>query len=279
MTTWPVEKLRELIPNYLRGELSQEETVAFNEGLAIYNELRTELEEARQLSIGMEIIDRLSASHPNSLDLVSLIYQPQQLSPEVTTEIEEHLKQCGQCREEYEISRQAMLSAGQETTRTRVESATVFERLRDIIFPPRFVLRPVYAYLVVILLALPTYLGVRSLYVVHPTITVFSVRESNARGSEAEDIVSIAKNSDIIRLRFPSFPARKNHSYNLIILDNGGRTISAWYDRQIGDSTALDVPVTLLSGDTYTLVFEEIDSSGNKTDTFAPKVLRIKHSE
>jgi len=279
MTTWPVEKLKELIPGYLRGELSQEEKAAFIEGLAIYFELSAELEEERQLSIGIEIVDRLSVNHPNSLDLVSLIYQPQQLSRELATEIEEHLKQCDHCQEEYELGRQAMLSVSQESAQIRAESVTVFERLRDILFPPRFVLRPVYAYLVFILLALPTYLGVRSLYVVHPKITEFSIHESDVRGSGAEDVVSIAKNSDIIRLRFPSFPARKNHTYNLIILDKGGRTVNAWYDQQISDSTALDVPVALLSGDTYTLVFEEIAPSGKNTDTFAPKLLRIKHSE
>jgi hypothetical protein len=279
MTTWSVEKLKELIPSYLRGELNQEEEAAFNEGMAIYAELRSELEESQQLAIGLEIVDRLSFSHTSSLDLVSFVYQPQQLSRELAAEIEEHLRQCDHCREEYELSRQVMLSAGQESARVPARSKSIFERLMTFFFPPQFVLRPVYAYIAIVLLAIPAYLGVRSLYVLHPTITVFSVRESSMRGSEAEDVVNVARNSDLIRLRFPSFPARKNHRYNLIIADHSGRTISAWYDQQISDSTALDVPVTLLSGDIYTLVFEEIDPSGKKTDTFAPKLLRVKHSE
>jgi hypothetical protein len=282
MMIWPIEKLTELIPSYLRGELSQEEVAAFNEGLAVYTELKSELEDSRQLAIGLEITDRLSASHPSSLDIVSFVYQPQQLSRELATEIERHLKQCDHCREEYELSRQAMLSVGQESVPSRAKSASVFERLRNILFPRQFVLRPAYAYLVIILLALPTYLGVHSLYIVHPIITEFSVHVSSERGTEAEDLVDIMdvpKNSDFISLRFPSFPSSRNHSYNLTILDNGGRTVSAWYDQQIGDSTALDVPAALFSGDTYTLVFEEIDPSGKKTDTFAPNLLRVKHSE
>jgi hypothetical protein len=279
MTDKPIEQLREQIPRFLRGGLNQAETRSFQDGLASYPELQTEMNEMRQLLIGLEVTDRLFPEHPDSADLVALIYHPQQLDRELKKTIEEHLQRCCQCREEYELGTEAMLASIRLLEPARATTSSLLGRLRNMLLPPQFVMQPALAYLVIILLALPTYLGVRSLVVTHPSIVPVELHESGTRGDATTDEVTIAHESDVAKLLFPSFPARSNYHYNLLLEDRLGRVISAWYDVEVNRPKGFDVPATLLLEDTYQLEFEEISPSGTKTGSFAPTTLKVNRTK
>jgi hypothetical protein len=279
MTDSRIDRLREMIPRYWRGELDQDEAAIFREGLKLFPELRTEAEELRQLAIGLEIVDRLAAEHPDSADLVAFIYHPEELDHVQRRGIEEHLRQCEDCRNEYNLATEAEVASRPVLSPAQAVGASLPERLWHILFPARFVLQPAVAYLVILLLALPTYLGVRTLVQTRPSAISIEVHESGTRSGDDADKITISRKSDVINLQLPSFPARIGYRYNLLLEDSLGRVVSAWYDVTINRSDGFDVPASRLSENTYRLEFQEVSPVGDFTGSFAPRVLKIVHTE
>lgn len=278
MTVRPLDELRDLIPRFLVGKLSPQENEAFRLGISEYPELNNETEELKNLKAGLDIYEQAAQEHIRSEDIVAYARTSQELSGEVIAEIENHLTGCGSCREAADLSRKAFaIDIVPKPQEDRPLLRSLLRKLQEFLFPPRLVFRPIYAYVALLLLILPAYLGIHSLTNVGESAAVVDIHTSGLRGASTENIAVVDQSTRTLQLKFPAFPAKRNHLYNLQLRDMDNRVVVAWYGKSMTASTVCEVSTASLTAAQYSLEIDELDESGAKVDTFAPVVLNINH--
>jgi hypothetical protein len=256
------DKYSDLVPKYLKQQLSGDELAEFEHELNRNESLRSEVLELSRLYVGMQVSDRLDSGHIPSVQLVAYAENQDGFDSELRSDIEEHLRSCPDCSEELRLCRESIGLTGS----TDESSESVIVRMFRAIFQPRLSIRPVWAYVATLLIFALGYYGARDLW--HPIsgVVVFELDPTAARGEESENVVFVREGSAVVRLEFRAVVS--GDLYDLEILRPDGSVVIAKPSNITPEPSqnlfAFEVPTSYLPEGRYFLNVNEMDSTGKK---------------
>ena len=125
------EELLALVPFYVAGTLDPEEKESVDKNLSLSPELQTELAFWRRAQYAtVSYVEYLKQGHPSSEELVD--YVEQTLTGYRSELIDKHLRECGNCREEFDITVNTFPE--NKTSRQTHSEATPKKVLSDILY-------------------------------------------------------------------------------------------------------------------------------------------------
>jgi len=301
-------KLRELLPWYLAGTLSEDEKAQVAKHLQDCHDCRKEFEEIQNLGDAADHYgDVLFTKHIASDKLVLFAEAPRSLDAPERKNIEAHLSECTNCREELKLLQglESTLTQDKAPVKKKENSdwlSNFFLNLKNTLFP--VVLKPAFAYFLVLLLAYPAWQGLQkpgtaemqsasSGQEVTTAKTqsagpgqedttpnpffiqqVLSLQAGDTRGGEEENELSLYDSNEELALIFMvEITAEPNIRYDLEIFSDAG--VSVIKDENIKSMRGhgvfhLNLPPGFLDPGAYTLKVYEIDTqTGRLMDTYS----------
>lgn len=227
------EITEEILVKYLKGNLSEKQAGEVKSHIDRCPKCRESLEEANWIYDGLqEFGDVLFSEHIDAERLVSYVETPQDLTVEERRIIENHLRTCHSCSEEkriLEISQKELRRSGiKESTETIYTRARFLDKIFAQLW--RLVRRPAFAYILLLLLIYPAYLGLIKKDFLGLSEVVLTTKEliltDQIRGIAKEVPEVQVPQTEILRLRIP-YPIDTTFSlkYEVTISDSTGKTI------------------------------------------------------
>lgn len=271
---------RELIPAYLKNELSAQQLGDFEAALAGDDDLRQEMQDAAHLYVGIMVADKIDAGHIDAEQLAIYGTQPEELGDETRQEINEHLKVCADCSAELKLCR----LADTEPNESPATARGLFGRFLDLFMLRQAGLRqaglrqvgfrPVLTYTVVLLVAVATSYRVGLFQATDGEIPSFALSSRQFRGQEDRNLIEINKDQAVIEMRL-TLPTREGSVYTFEIIDAHGASVLMYPGRLHQIPFALLVPSDYLTDGTYTIrAVEEsaLEETERKPDTILVEV-------
>lgn len=256
------DKYSDLIPRYLKQQISGDELAEFEQEMSRNESLRSEVLELSRMYVGKLVSDRLDLVHIPSVELVIYAENMDGFDNESRRGIEEHLRSCPDCSEELRLCRESIRLAENISE----SSESIIVRLFRAIFQPRLSIRPVWAYAATLLIFALGYYGVRDLRNPISGMVVFELDPTAARGKESENVVFVKKGSAVVRLEFRVVVS--GDLYDLEILRPDGSVVirkpSNITPEPSHNLFAFEVPISYLPKGRYLLNVNEMDSTGKK---------------
>lgn len=280
------EEIAKLLPWYLTHTLSREEREKVKGHLAGCPKCAGDLEKIRWLSAGLKKYgEELLSEHVPSELLVIYSETKDEMRSEDLFRIEKHLESCPDCKRELQILERVNRSLKPSGKVSLLEM--IGHTLRGIF--PKFLTRPALAYIIILLLLYPAWLGIFQLRREIRKMQEPRVAQANyelipfdARsGAKLENEIKLGPRTDVFSLSF-NIPilVNENIRYDAEILDARNKTV--WQKRDI---KSLDEYGTFLlichsrffPEGSYTLKVEEIstrDSRVQEEFAFSFKVIK-----
>ena len=261
---------RELIPGYLKNELSTEQLNEFEAALSHDSKLRKEVQDATYLYVGMAIADKTAGDHIDSEHLAIYGTQPEEIEEHTRKEIEEHLKECSDCSTELKLCRLANI----EPDNTPATSRGWFSRLLDLFMIRQVQFRPAIAFASFLLIAVATSYQIGLFQSISSEIPTFALSSQRHRGTDDGNVITIDPNQDVIELQL-TLPTRTGSVYTFEIVDPQSITVLSFPNRPHQIPFALFIPSRYLADGKHTIrVVEEFvpDGTGRKPDTILVEV-------
>jgi len=247
-----------LIVKYLRNELTAAEQEMFENKLVKDAELKAELREMAQLSVGLDILDRIGSDHIDSEQLALYAENSGNLDKETLAEITSHLKSCDDCVAELTLCQNSLQSMPKQQT-AAVES--IWKRLLNSLVIRPIAFKPVYVYAATLLFVLVGYFGGSHMFA-PDTVGYFEVISIDTRGVGDENVYAITTDNKIIELKHVH-PVRSDCVYDLEILNSNQQPVFLKPNNLPQKVFAVEVPVSYLTPGNYYFVVIEKDLSGN----------------
>ncbi len=248
-----LEDYKDLLPVYVAGKLSGTEKLELERAIDRETELQGELKILVGMSRGLEILDSISRDHVDSELLARYAVEPGAVSKGERDQIESHLTACDECREEYELC--------DPTPAVRKQPAepksNALKQFFEWLLFGQARLRPVYAALVVLLLAVPViYLGVQQ--PLNDAVAAYDIVPFGARTLAASNRIEIGPDDRTVRLQFV-VPVLPDRLYTIELQAADDSPILIWPDNRASKAFTVDIPTTYLDDRTYTLVVKETE--------------------
>jgi hypothetical protein len=151
------KSISERLPWYLTDRLSEKERKEVENHLGVCQKCRDDLNEMKWLSRSIKnASEGLYTEHILSEQLVLYAESQSELDTDDLTFIEDHLAECKDCQQELELLKKVngSLQAGRKKSPIR----TISQWLIDIL--PEFAFKPAFAYIIILLLLYPAWLGI-----------------------------------------------------------------------------------------------------------------------
>ena len=258
-----------LLPWYITHTLSKEEEEKIRKHLAECPKCAKDLEEMRWLSAELEKYGKeLFWEHIPSELLVIYSEAKDELHTEDLLRIEKHLESCQNCKRELQILEKVNQSLKPAREISLLE--IIGQRLRGIF--PKLLTKPALAYIIILLLLYPAWLGIFQLRreirkMQEPRVAQANyelIQFDTRSGAKVENEIKIPPQTEVFSLSF-SIPilAAENIRYDVEILDARNRRV--WQKRDI---KSLDEYGTFLlichsrffPEGSYTLKVEEVNT-------------------
>jgi len=252
------EKYEDMIPAYLAGKLGESERADLESRLTESPELRSALDEFRQISLGLHALDAVVGDHVDSELLVAYGDDPDDLDASTRKEIERHLGSCDECREELSLCK-----AIPEPIPDK--SNAVVSVLRWLV-TPHLVLKPLHVAAVICLLVLPQVYMYTTREATMPSLAEFHL-ESVTRDVHSANIIEIMPDHTVVHLTF-AVPTIDSLRYNLELYDADDQLIFTKPNNLPKNILAVEIPTTYLEEGLYQLKVIELDANQNPTETF-----------
>jgi hypothetical protein len=148
--------IAELLPWYASKSLSETEMVRVDHHLSVCPSCNEELNSIKWISEALSSkAGENSRMHINSRLLTIYSESKNELKKDIVNRIENHLSSCQQCSNELEILTKVNQSLDDSKTETFIEG--IIQRIREFFAKP--VLKPAYAYFLILALLYPAWLG------------------------------------------------------------------------------------------------------------------------
>jgi len=162
-------KIAELLPLYINGTLKDVEKKKVEEHLKVCSKCQKDLAETKWVFDGVkEYGDVLLTGHIDSEKLVLYVQVPEQLTESNRVIIQSHLKHCSECLEEFKLLERSkkeleLLEESEVTTESKTSFRAQITKWVKGVFDGLswLVRRPAFAYVLILLLIYPAYLGLR----------------------------------------------------------------------------------------------------------------------
>lgn len=237
------EKLRDLIPAYVSGRMSDEQRTEFEKELASDPDLAAEVRELARIHLGISVADKLLEGHVRSEDIVVYAEAPDELDDATRSEIEDHLKACPNCAEEVKLCRPAPDTLTEEAAD---KGESFFHAVIRFLFPTRLGVRPGVAYLAVLVVACVSYFAARQTVTPEANLQSFQLVSSAVRGDADSNLVVIAPATPLVRLEF-NLATIKGRYYELSLLDQSGKPRFTMHHYQHRLPFAIEIPTRYLT--------------------------------
>lgn len=225
------QDIAKLLPWYVNGTLSRKEQEHVRSHLDDCPKCRREIEAMRWLSTRLaENSEALFSEHILPEMLVIYAENKSELSSQNVLEIEKHLETCADCQKEMQI-----LEKVNQSFRA-TNGKTLFEKLKTRLSElfPKALVSPALAYVIILILLYPAWLGVFKLRneiqrMREPGIasSPYELKSSDTRaGIENQNEIILPSQPDVITLCF-NIPilVREDIRYDALILDNDKKII------------------------------------------------------
>lgn len=246
------EKYEDMIPVYLSGKLDESEQAELESKLAESPELRAALDEFRHISVGLDALEAISGGHIDSELLIAYSDSPDNLDSRARQDLEQHLGECGECREELNLCR-------------KVPEPNKFTSLLQWFLAPRVVLRPALIVTAICLLILPQVYMYSTRETSHGSVAELHL-ESAERGTYV-NVLEIDPDNTVARLSFV-IPVLDDRLYNFELRDSEGRLLFIKPNNPPKKTLALEIPSTYFQEGRYQLRIVELGVDLEPTDTF-----------
>jgi hypothetical protein len=148
--------ISDLLPWYVTNNLPENEMVAVEHHIAGCSVCREELERIKWISDGFSAVAGKEKSiHINAEMLTIYSESKKELTKERIRTIEDHLSTCKQCAHELEI----LIAVNQSLVPLKNESVFIQIKQKLTVLATKTILRPAFAYVLVLLLLYPAWLG------------------------------------------------------------------------------------------------------------------------
>ena len=214
-----LEDLLDMIPKYLNRDLSDEEMKEFEEGLKTFPILKRETDELQDVKIGIALSDRYAEAHVTPELLTAFVFKPESFSPPEAEKISTHLASCERCQNYHNMTRKSHYYVTRDSLRLRIteQIRVLLERGSAFMQPaPRFAV----AALVMVLLAIPAFIGVRELADPSDQVSSWELLTLRERGVAGIDTLSIDNSTTVLRLWLADVPVRLDASYSFSLMDS-----------------------------------------------------------
>lgn len=248
----------DMIPVYLSGKLDKSEQADLESKLAESPELRAALLEFRQISLGLKAMEAISGGHIDSELLVAYSDNLDSLEPRARQEIERHLADCGDCREELTL---CVL-----VPETDAAESGTFATFLKWLMTPKMALKPLHVAVVVCLLALPQLYMLSDREMGQVSMTELHL-ESVTRDIETTNTLKISPDHTVVNLTF-TIPSIDNRRYNLELYDSANQLVFTKPNHPPENILDVEIPTTYFHEGLYQLRIIEIDANQNATETF-----------
>ncbi len=246
-----LDEYKELIPAYLAGTINDEDRLKLEAALQKYPELRDELEELKEISAGLTLLEEISTGHISPELLAIYAVEPGTLTKDDRKNIEEHIVTCDSCREELIICKESL--PGQEPTSQENPLTSFFNWL---LFG-HATLRPIYGLAVLLIIVAPVvYFSLQQPSELRQA--TYEIVPSGARALPTENKIEITDDHKIVRFEFV-VPVLPNRTYNFELIDPDGHTVLIIPDNKPQKAFAVDIPATYLSTGKYNLIVREFN--------------------
>lgn len=241
----------ELIAEYLAGKLAPDKAAELERRIAASPDMKRELAELRDIYLGVAAYDNAVGDHIESELLVVYCDNRSELEDEIVAEIDRHLSDCKQCREEVLLCGDRSV----QPKRSNVEPKRGFfhAMLQTVLSPRPLVIRPVALVAVLAVAAIPIILSVPQMFSPADGVAVFDI-EAPTRDIHAINRVEIDRYQQLISMRV-SPPTIEGRNYELHLLDPAGSIVLTYNQPHLdeGNYFTLKVPVSYLNEGTYIL--------------------------
>lgn len=267
-----LEDLLNLVPGYVAGKLTPEDANEFEQGLRKHPVLRREVEELRDFQVGLELADHLDEGHLDVEAMTQSVFSPDQIPPGENDRILAHTQVCRRCREAIELARSSRdLLAREETARLRkMDTSSLLMRLKTLFVPPRVVLSPAVAAITVLLLAIPAFYGVQTLWQGDRQVVIHQIKQLGTRAEGEIETVSLEADNRLLRLQI-LVPVQDSGVYDFLLLSSKGEAVFSIRGLTASEPMSVEIPTSYLRSEEYHLVFEERLSR----DTIATVVTKV----
>ncbi len=252
----------DLTVDYVSGRLSVEQRRDCETLMARDSELAREISLAAQMDVGITLLDRIQADHVDSLNLVVYAQGPEELDQSIRGTLEEHLRECSSCRNELAECRTA-LSANTDTPEIAFDPAGAGERPQ--VTPIGRVFKYAASVAAVIILVAGTYFVTQLTGPSEPTVAVYELSSGTERSLQAGNEIVLDSDVDLVRLEL-LLPTLEGRDYDYAVVDSKDKTVFELPDQRHQLPIVLDIPVTYLASDDYTIwVTEQPSTSGESS--------------
>ncbi len=260
-----LEELLNLVPKYLAGQLTGTELADFEAGLRKHPILRRELEELRELQSALTAADRLDEAHLESDLVARWVFAREDLEQSEKSKVTQHSALCRRCREAIELAQesQRLLSQSDESSLSRWVG-----RLRvwwEQITLPRLAFSPALTAIVLVVLAIPAFYGVRDLWQDDTGTQVHQVQRLGTRAGEAVERLEIEDSQNLLELSV-LLPVQDSANYRFQLLTLEGTAIYRLENLAASEPMVVQIPTTYLKSAEYIIEFTEL-SAGDSVAT------------
>lgn len=248
-------KIRELLPWFAMERISSEDKKRVEEHLRKCEYCRKLLDNIRQFSDSFNVVGSDATNHVSPVLLTIFSENKSELDNKIIRRIEDHLVVCNECAEEFRLLQLVNSSLDQGSQESFIE------RLHQVLvnfFEGRY-LRPVYAYLLILLLVYPAYLGIfrkgsEPVEINEPVtvqkLFVLEAADSRSMGQSINRIL-LEKSPELITLSF-NIPVSVDEvsSYHVFIKDMDDKTI--WEEKNVIPADAFGNIIIMCSTQFFT---------------------------
>ncbi|MBW1804361.1 MAG: hypothetical protein JRJ85_26965, partial [Deltaproteobacteria bacterium] len=143
----------ELIINYLKNNLEPEVKADLEKRLAEDKDFRQEFKNTASLYIGVQAYAKAQTAGIDSFSLAEYAEDPDLLDSETRREIKTQLKKSPQLVDELEFLRKSNIDPNSFWDKLKA----FFAKIMDLLLKPAFQFRPAYTFIVILLIAIPTF--------------------------------------------------------------------------------------------------------------------------
>jgi len=284
-------KVKELFFWYIAGTLSEKEKVFVEDHLKGCASCQEALKETEYLAhaVSAESIRKKSdappSDHINARKLMIYAEDVKKLDPEDRKAIESHLSKCDPCREQIMILKEMDALSGEGASAGRQSGFGPTDILKNWISAmktafPRFFLRPAFAYLIVLALLYPAWLGLRSDKrppMIRQILYLEEIRRNEIQ--EKKNQFPVHPDTDDLILAF-SIPITtdKTVQYDLELYDESDQRIWKKKDIQSQDqfgSFEIHIKKNRLSDQEYTLIAKETNRETGEIHKSYPRYFKL----
>ncbi len=269
-----LEELLNLVPSYLAEQLTGEELADFESGLRKHPVLRREMEELRELKSAITTADRLDEAHLDNDLIARWVFAREGLEQSERSRIAEHSALCRTCREAIELVQESHRLLSQSDESSLAVWIGNLKSWWEQLATPRLAFNPALTAIVLVILAIPAFYGVRNLWHDGTGTQTHQIQRLGTRAGEAIEVIEIRESQNLLELSV-LLPVQNSAIYNFQLLTSEGVVTYRLENLAASEPMVVQIPTAYLKSSEYLLEFTELSIGDSVATTISKFPLEI----